>query len=225
MNQKDMRGTQYVKSEIHMQPMQRFIVPADGRAGGWLAYVLRGLRVVASKCGTAIVSFRAWLTGVGLLMIGIGGYATDSRTSPPSWGWGSRVFAGGGPEACDGSPTSVPTVCGPYIYSAGIGVQSHAQLVTVVATAGMNYTGSGVGNLCEPWQGTANAIVLQADISSGAVISTQAGASEPPSYKTFVLWPMSLNFVLPAGQSAGIYLSGGPNETGCGTFTFTLTAI
>jgi hypothetical protein len=81
------------------------------------------------------------------------------------------------------------------------------------------------GNLCAPWGGTVTAITLQASISTGAVISTQAGASDPPSYKTYVLWPMSLNFVLPAGQGATIYLYGGSNGRGCGTFKFTLTSM
>jgi hypothetical protein len=173
-----------------------------------------------------IMNIRAWLIGVGLLMIGVAGYAGDSRTSPPGWNWGSQAFAGGGPEACNGSPAAILTVCGPYISSAGIAATlSHAQMVTVVATAGMSSTGSTAGNLCSPWGGTVTAITLRASISSGAVISTQASASEPPNYKTYILWPMSLNFVLPAGQSATIYLSGGSNGSGCGTFTFTLTSM
>ncbi len=175
--------------------------------------------------GTAIATIRSGLTGVGLLLVAMAAYATDSRTSPPGWSWASQAFTGGGPEACNGVATSVPTVCGPYIYAAGINAQPHAQLVAVTATAGMTYTGSSTGNLCEPWEGTVNAIILQASVSSGAVISTQAGASEPPNYKTFVLWPMSLNFVLPAGQGATIYLYGGSNGSGCGTFTFTLTSM
>ncbi len=171
------------------------------------------------------MSIRAWVTGAGLLMMGMAGYATDSRTSPPGWNWGSQAFTGGGPEACNGAPTSVLTVCGPYINSAGINAQSHAQSVTVVATAGMTNTGSTAGNLCSPWGGTVNAITLQARISSGAVVSEQAGASEPPDYKTYVLWPMSFHFVLPANQGATISLSGGSNGSGCGTFTFTLSSM
>lgn len=172
-----------------------------------------------------IMNIRAWLIGAGLLMIGVAGYAGDSRTSPPGWNWGSQAFAGGGPEACNGSPAAVLTVCGPYINSAGIAQQPHAQHVTVVATVGMSSTGSTAGNLCSPWGGTVTAITLQATISSGAVISTQASASEPPNYKTYVLWPMSLPFVLPAGQGATISLRGGSNGSGCGTFTFTLTSM
>jgi hypothetical protein len=177
------------------------------------------------KRRATITSIRAWLIGAALLMMGMAGYATDSRTSPPGWNWGSQAFTGGGPEACNGSPTSVPTVCGPYIYSAAINAQTHAQMVMVVATVGMTSAGSYADNLCAPWGGTVDAITLEAGISSGAVISTQAGASEPPSYKTYVLWPMSLNFVLPAGQAAMIYLVGGANGSGCGTFTFTLTSM
>jgi hypothetical protein len=212
-------------SEIRMQPMKRFDMPADCWTRERQAHALAPSRFFARPCRPAITIIRAWLTGVGLLMIGIAAYATDSRTSPPGWNWGSQAFTGGGPEACDGVPTSVPTVCGPYIYAAGIKAKSHSQMVTVVATAGMSNTGSSAGNLCEPWGGTVNAIILQANISSGAVISTQAGASEPPNYKTYVLWPMSLNFVLPAGQSAVIYLYGGSNGSGCGTFTFSLSSM
>jgi hypothetical protein len=168
---------------------------------------------------------RAWLLGVGLLGMAASGYATDSRTSPPAWNWGTSGFTGGGPEACNGAPASVVTVCGPYTSSAAINAQSHAQSVTVWATAGMSSTGSSALNLCAPWGGTVTAITLQATVSSGAVISTQAGASEPPSYKTYVLWPLSLQFDLPAGQSATIRLSGGSNGTGCGTFKFALSAI
>ncbi len=171
------------------------------------------------------MSIRGWLTAVGLLMIGATGHATDSRTSPPGWSWGSQAFAGGGPEACNGSPASVLTVCGPYTGSASIASKSNAQMVTIAATVGMSSTGSTAGNLCSPWGGTVTAITLQATISSGAVMSTQASASEPPNYKTYVLWPMSLNFVLPANQGATISLRGGSNGSGCGTFTFTLTSM
>ena len=170
------------------------------------------------------MSIRTWLIGVGLLMMGAGGYTADSRTSPPGWNWGSQAFAGGGPEMCNGAPASVLTVCGPYIGSAGIAAQSHAQEVLVWATAGMSSTGSSAGNLCSPWGGTVTAITLQASVSSGAVISMQAGASEPPNYKTYVLWPLSFHFALPAGQSATVRLSGGSNGSGCGTFSFTLSA-
>ena len=168
---------------------------------------------------------RTWALGMGLLLAAGFAFATDSRTSPPGWGWGTNGFTGGGPEACNGTPTSKLTVCGPFTGSAAIGQQSHAQSVTVWATAGMNNTGSSAGNLCAPWGGTVNAIVLQATISSGAVIASQVGASEPPNYKTLVLWTLPLHFELPAGQSATIRLSGGSNGTGCGTFQFTLTSM
>lgn len=174
---------------------------------------------------TANVSVRVRLIGIGLLMIGMSGYGADSRTSPPGWSWGSQAFAGGGPEACNGSPTTAVTVCGPYTGSVVIASQSHPQMVTVFATVGMSSTGSTAANLCAPWGGTVTAMTLQATISSGAVFSTQASASEPPNYKTYVLWPMSLPFMLPAGQSATISLSGGPNGSGCGTFKFTLTSM
>jgi hypothetical protein len=88
----------------------------------------------------------------------------------------------------------------------------------------MNTTGSSAGNLCSPWGGTVTAITLQAVSSTGSVLSTQAGASEPPDYKTFILWPMSLTFGIPAGQGATIYLWGGPNGSGCGMFTYVLYA-
>lgn len=171
------------------------------------------------------MSIRACLIGIALLMMGMSGYCADSRTSPPGWNWGSQAFTGGGPEACNGSPATAVTVCGPYTGSATITAQSHPQMVTVVATVGMSSTGSTAANLCAPWGGTVTAITLQATISSGAVMSTQAGASEPPNYKTYVLWPMSLPFMLPANQSATISLRGGSNGSGCGTFTYTLTSM
>jgi hypothetical protein len=136
----------------------------------------------------------------------------------------ASASSGLSPEACNGSAVSNVTVCGPVVYSAGISAQSHAQFVTVAATTGMTSTGSSAGNLCSPWGGTVTAITLEAVSSSGAVLSNQAGASEPPSYRTYVLWPMSLTFVVPAGQGATIYLFGGPNGTGCGMFTYSLFA-
>ena len=135
---------------------------------------------------------------------------------------GASASTGLSPETCSGSATSNVTVCGPAVYSAGISAQSHAQFVTVAATTGMTSTGSSAANLCSPWGGTVTAITLEAVSSGGAVLSTQAGASEPPSYKTYVLWSMSLTFVVPAGQGATIYLTGGPNGKGCGTFTYSL---
>jgi hypothetical protein len=171
------------------------------------------------------MSTRTWAIGIGVLLTAAVAFASDSRTSPPAWGWGSNGFTGGGPEACNGAPTTVLTVCGPFTSSATITAQSHAQSVTVWATAGMTNTGSSAGNLCSPWGGTVNAITLQATVSSGAVIASQAGASEPPDYKTYVLWPLSLQFVLPAGQGATIRMSGGSNGTGCGTFRFTLSSM
>ena len=161
------------------------------------------------------------LSALLMLLVGATASADSASWSPPPL----TSQASGQPEACNGSLTSVLTVCGPYVYQAAINAQGYAQVVTVSATAGMTNTGSGAGNLCSPWGGTVNAMTLQANISSGAVISTQAGASEPPSYKTYVLYPMSLNFVLPAGQSAMIYLYGGANGTGCGRFTYTLSSM
>jgi hypothetical protein len=171
------------------------------------------------------MSSRTWTFGIGLLLTAAMAFASDSRTSPPGWSWGSNGFTGGGPEACNGAPTTVLTVCGPFTTSATIVALSHAQSVTVWATVGMSSTGSSAPNLCSPWGGTVNAITLQATVSSGAVISSQASASEPPNYKTYVLWPLSLQFELPAGQGATIRLSGGPNGTGCGTFRFALSSM
>jgi len=149
--------------------------------------------------------------------------AQDSaHVTPPVLSVSSK--AGLSPEACNGSAAANVTVCGPAVSSAGIAAQSHSQFVIVAATTGMTSTGSSAGNLCAPWGGTVTAITLRAVSSTGAVLSTQVGASEPPSYKTYVLWSMSLPFVIPAGQGATIYLSGGPNGSGCGTFTYVLYA-
>jgi hypothetical protein len=155
-------------------------------------------------------------------LAGLAGAQDSAHWAAPALS--ASASTGLSPEACNGSATANVTVCGPVVSSAGISAQSHAQFVTVAATTGMTSTGSSAGNLCAPWGGTVTAITLQAVSSSGAVLSTQAGASEPLNYRTYVLWSMSLTFVVPAGQGATISLSGGPNGTGCGTFKYSLFA-
>jgi hypothetical protein len=148
--------------------------------------------------------------------------ATDStQWTPPALANQMSSFS---PEACNGTPTTNVTICGPSVSSAAVIAQSHAQFVTVQATVGMTSTGSSASNLCSPWGGTVAPITLQVVISGGGVLSVQAGASEPPSYPVFLIWPMSLPFLIPANQGATISLSGGPNGKGCGTFTYSIFA-
>src|SRR4051812_14284412 len=140
-----------------------------------------------------------WKGVCALIIVGQAGGGAAAQDSahlvPPALSVSSR--SGLSPEACNGSAAANVTVCGPSISSAAISQQAHAQFVTVAATTGMTSTGSSAANLCAPWGGTVTAINLRVVSSSGGVLAAQAGASEPPSYKTYILWPMSLTFVIP----------------------------
>jgi hypothetical protein len=141
----------------------------------------------------------------------------------------NQIGTPGVPEDCGGNQASSPIMCSPDPDSnfSWVPAQSHPQLVTVAATVGMYHTGGANGtNLCDGtnWPGDTNAVTLQAS-SGGVVLASQSGAGEPPNYRTFVLWPMSITFVVPAGQAASIYLYGGPNGLGCGTFSYALFGL
>lgn len=168
------------------------------------------------------ISYKPMLAWTGLMIGSLGGSAgavDSTQWTPPSL---VNQMSSASPETCTGAAATSVTVCGPYTGSATIAAQSHAQSVNLWATVGMTSSGSSATGLCAPWGGTVTAITLQAALSSGAVLSTQSGASEPPSYKTYVVWPMALPFIVPAGQGATITLSGGSNGKGCGSFTYTL---
>lgn len=109
--------------------------------------------------------------------------------------------------------------------SATISARAYSQLVTVAAIAGMSGTGSTGGSLCSPNGWGTNHVTLQARASGGATLANQAAASEPPQYLTYVTWPLSITFIVPPNQSATITLTGGPNNLGCGTFTYAAFAL
>ena len=152
----------------------------------------------------------------------------------------------GQPEDCGGGVTGAPTPCGPvgpstysywgwcynnYIHYRYRCLQygtspptvnlplerNYPQLVVAAASAGIGQSG------CGPSAGT-GAITFSAT-SGGAPIASQSGryGKGGSNYNPYAMYfPFSLTFILPAGQSGQIQLTGGENGLGCGSFSYSL---
>ena len=150
----------------------------------------------------------------------------------------------GQPEDCGGGVTGAPTQCGPvgpstYSYWGWCGYRyyryrciqygtspptvnlplerNYPQLVVAAATAGIGQTG------CTGSSSSTGVLTLTAT-SEGAQLAQSASYSKGGSnYNPITMYfPFSITFVLPAGQSGQIQLSGGRNGLGCGTFSYSL---
>jgi hypothetical protein len=152
----------------------------------------------------------------------------------------------GQPEDCGGGVTGAPTQCGPvgpvtYSYSGycynyrfhyrypctqyGTSPptvnlpleRNYPQLVVAAATAGIGQSG------CTGSSSSTGVLTLTAT-SGGAQLAQSASYSKGGSnYNPITMYfPFSITFVLPAGQSGQIQLTGGRNNLGCGTFSYSL---
>ena len=151
----------------------------------------------------------------------------------------------GDPEQCDGHRSaSGPQSCGPvgpvtYSYWGYCGSRfyryrciqygtsppsvnlptstAYPQLVVASATAGIGQGGCGVNS-------NTKQITLSAT-SGGAPVASESGqyAKGGSNYNPVDMYfPFSITFILPAGQSGQIQLSGGENGLGCGSFSYSL---
>ncbi len=150
----------------------------------------------------------------------------------------------GQPEDCGGGVTGTPTQCGPvgpssYSYWGWCGYRyyryrciqygtspptvnlpverNYPQLVVAAATAGIGQSG------CTGSSSSTGVLTLTAT-SGGAQLAQSASYSKGGSnYNPITMYfPFSITFVLPAGQGGRIQLTGGRNNLGCGTFSYSL---
>lgn len=95
--------------------------------------------------------------------------------------------------------------------------------VSIAGTTGYSYTGSNTGGApyyCNTNDGNLGSrIVLTATPSSGSPESVSANYAHI-SYGTAVMYPISMTYVIPAGESVTFRLSGGADGYGCGYFQY-----
>ena len=123
------------------------------------------------------------------------------------WGWcGSRFYR----YRCLQYGTSPPTVNLPTS-------STYPQLVVATASAGIGQGGcpSGASN---------TGIITLSATSGGATLTQNAQYAKGGSNynPTDMYFPFSITFILPAGQSGQIQLSGANNGLGCGSFSYSL---
>ena len=125
------------------------------------------------------------------------------------WGWcGNRFYR----YRCLQYGTAPPTV--------NLPTENYPQLVVAVATAGIGQGG------CP--SGASNTKILTLSATSGGATLAQSAqyAKGGSNYNpTDMYFPFSITFVLPAGQSGQIQLSGGDNGLGCGEFEYSLSGM
>ncbi len=138
-----------------------------------------------------------------------GGVGTCGPVGPSTysyWGWcGSRYYR----YRCIQYGTNPPAVSLP--------TENYPQLVVAAATAGIGQGGCG--------SGASNTGILTLSATSGGAPLAQSAqyAKGGSNYNpTDMYFPFSITFVLPAGQSGQIQLSGGRNGLGCGEFAYQL---
>ena len=108
---------------------------------------------------------------------------------------------------CWQTTTSPPTV--------NVAQQSYPQLVFADASAGIGQPGCGAGS--NTGKITLSATTGGVQVASEAGQYSKGGAAYNPNNMYF---PFSLTFVLPAGQSGQIQLTGGTNGLGCGQIQY-----
>lgn len=154
------------------------------------------------------------------------GTAAPQYVTTQIWGcrawWRGRCVGGyGWITASSLQPPSV--TLGPFSTNVNGRVVYYPVTVSISGTTGYSYSGGNTGSspyYCNTSDGNlGNQILLTATPSSGSSETVTANYAHI-NYGTAVMYPISMSYVIPAGESATFRLSGGADGYGCGYFSY-----
>jgi hypothetical protein len=154
------------------------------------------------------------------------GTATPQYVTSQTWGcrywWRGRCYGGYGWITTSSLEPPAVTL-GPYATTVNGRVVYFPVTVSIAGTTGYSYNGGNTASApyyCNTNDGgLGSQILLTATPSSGSPETVTANYSHI-SYGTAVMYPISLTYVIPAGESTTFRLAGGADGYGCGYFQY-----